>query len=66
MQKILRNAYNIVLFIYDGYFTCFEAVNLVQKLTVQQSLNGNLTTHILAWLHIQWSHDQQDYNSIDF
>ena len=35
MQKIHRNAYNIVLFTNYGYFTWFEAVNLVQKLTVQ-------------------------------
>ena len=35
MQKILRNASNIVLFTYNRYFTCFEAVNLLQKLTVQ-------------------------------
>ena len=28
MQKIPRNAYNI-LYCYDRYFTCFEAVNLV-------------------------------------
>ena len=35
MQKISRNAYNIVLCTYNRYFTCFEAVNLVQKLTVQ-------------------------------
>ena len=35
MQKIPRNAYNIVLFTYNRYFTCFEAVNLVQKLTEQ-------------------------------
>ena len=35
MQKISRNAYNIVLFSYNRYSTCFEAVNLVQKLTVQ-------------------------------
>ena len=31
MQKIPRNAYNIALCIYDRYFTCFEAVNLVQS-----------------------------------
>ena len=37
MQRILRNAYNIVKFIYNRYFTCFEAVNLVQKLTVPYS-----------------------------
>ena len=35
MQKIPRNAYNIVLLTNYKYFTCFEAVNLVQKLTVQ-------------------------------
>ena len=35
-ENILRNAYNIVLFIYNRYFTCFEAVNLVQRLTVQR------------------------------
>ena len=36
MQKIFRNhAYNIVLFIFDRSFTCFEALNFeVQKLTV--------------------------------
>ena len=38
MQKISRNAYNIVLFIFNN---CFEVVNLVQKLTVQLSLNVN-------------------------
>ena len=36
MQNILRNAYNIVLFIYNRYFTYFEAVNLVKRLTVQK------------------------------
>ena len=36
MQNISRNAYNIVLFTYNRYFTCFEAaVNLVQKLTLE-------------------------------
>ena len=35
MLKILGNAYNIELFTYNRYFTCFEAVNLVQKLTLQ-------------------------------
>ena len=35
MQKILRYAYNIVLFTINRYFTCFEAVNLEQTLTVQ-------------------------------
>ena len=29
MQKILRYAYDIVLFTIKRYFTCFEAVNLV-------------------------------------
>ena len=51
MQKILRNDYNIVLCVYNRYFTCFEAVNLVQ----------NPNAHIFAWLHVQWSHDQQNY-----
>ena len=31
MQKIPRNAYNIVLFKYDRYFTCLEVVNFVLK-----------------------------------
>ena len=35
MHKILWNAYNIVLFTYNKYFTCFEAVNLVQELSVK-------------------------------
>ena len=35
MQKILRYAYVIVLFTINGYFTCFEAVNLEQTLTAQ-------------------------------
>ena len=35
MQKIPRNVYNIVSFTCNKYFTYFEAVNLVQKLTVQ-------------------------------
>ena len=35
MQKIPRNDYNIVLFMYNRCFTCFAAVNLVQKFTVQ-------------------------------
>ena len=35
MQKILRYAYDIVLFIINRYFTCFEAVNLEQTKTVQ-------------------------------
>ena len=51
MQKILRYAWGIVLFTINRYFTSFEAVNLEQKLTVQQSLNGTSTTHIFAWLH---------------
>ena len=48
MQRILRYAYDIALFIIDRYFTCFEAVNLAQTLTVQQSLNGTSATHIVA------------------
>ena len=40
MQKIPRNLYNIVLFTHNTrYFTFFVAVNLVQNLTVQESLN---------------------------
>ena len=35
MQKILRYAYDIVLFTIKKYFTCFEAVDLEQTLTVQ-------------------------------
>ena len=35
MQKILRYAYGIVLFTIKRYFTCFEAVNLEQTMTVQ-------------------------------
>ena len=41
MQKILRNAYDIVLFTINPgplagtYSTCFETVNLEQTLTVQ-------------------------------
>ena len=35
MQKILRYAYGIVLFIINRYFIYFEAVNLEQTLTVQ-------------------------------
>ena len=34
MQKILRYAYDIVITI-NVHFTCFEAVNLEQTLTVQ-------------------------------
>ena len=34
-QKLPRSACNIELFIYIRYFTCFEALNFVQKLTVQ-------------------------------
>ena len=41
----------IVLFTINRYFTCFEAVNLQQTLTVQYSLNDTLTTQIFAWLH---------------
>ena len=61
MQKVPRKTYNIVLFTYNRYFTCFEAVNLVRKFTVQQSLNASSTSEIFAWLHIQWSNFQQDY-----
>ena len=50
MQKIPRYAYDIVLFTANSYFTIIEAVNLKQTLTVQFSLNGYLTTHILAEL----------------
>ena len=35
IQEILRCAYDIVLFTINKYFTCFEAVNLEQTLTVQ-------------------------------
>ena len=35
MQKILRYTCGIVLFTINRYFTCFEAVNLEQTLTVQ-------------------------------
>ena len=34
MQKILRYACGIVLFTIKRHFTCFEAVNLEQRLTV--------------------------------
>ena len=42
--------YDIVLFATDRYFSIIEAVNAEQMLTVQWSLNGNLSTHILAGL----------------
>ena len=35
VQKIFRYAYDVVLFTINRYFTCFEAVNLEQTLTVQ-------------------------------
>ena len=35
MQKILRYAYDIVLFTIYSYFSFVEAVNLEQTLTVQ-------------------------------
>ena len=35
MQEIIRYACGIVLFTINRYFTCFEAVNLEQTLTVQ-------------------------------
>ena len=35
MQKSLRYPYDIVLFVINRYFTCFEAVNIEQTLTVQ-------------------------------
>ena len=50
MQKILRYACDVVLFTTNRYFSFIEAVNLEQALTVQLSLNGNPTTHILAGL----------------
>ena len=39
MQKILRSSYNIVLFTYNRYFTCPEAVNLVQQVTAMPMIN---------------------------
>ena len=50
MQKILRNVCNIAVVVCNRNFICYEAVNLVQMLTVHWSLNDTFTAYVLAWL----------------
>ena len=47
MQKILRYAYDIVLFTINRYFTCFEAVDL----------RANIDCPIELKWHFNYTHD---------
>ena len=47
MQKIIRNASNIVFITHNKYFTCYEAVNLAHKLIVHWSLNDSIGCEVM-------------------